>query len=153
MRYVLCKQSSKCCERILKLLRVQMVAKFCIGNKQASAALSETIQNIERVLLPGLYSMTLEDSEAVKETINLLGQAANHIDVGSGGMAQRLHRTEFALRISAGQAASVWPEFLFGYVRMRFFTLDGEDCVVQVFVRPWFAGPYSLLKVKTIFCD
>lgn len=76
------------------------------------------IHSVEEVLLPRLHSMRSGDSEAVKEAITLLEQGANHIDVGSGGMAQRLQRSEFALRRSAGQAASVWPEFLFGYFDM-----------------------------------
>ena len=67
-------------------------------------------------LLQKLQLMRNEDTAAILGISSISHSIINYIDLSCGGFEGRLNRSKFVLRRAAGQAAEVWPEFLFASI-------------------------------------
>lgn len=97
----------------LTFLSEQMLRGFYSAEKEAEEKILSAIQSLEK-LMTELQELRSLDESAVNFSIALVTQSANYVDVAGGGYLGRRARTEFLLRRTAGQAAEIWPEFLFG---------------------------------------
>lgn len=97
----------------LTFLSENLLVDFFAAEKEAEAKVSSAVEGLEK-LMTQLQELRALDEAAVNFSIALVTQSANFVDVAGGGYIGRRARTEFLLRRTAGQAAELWPEFLFG---------------------------------------
>jgi thiol-disulfide isomerase/thioredoxin len=97
----------------LTFLSEEMLRSFYSAEKEAEEKILGAIQALEK-LMSQLQELRALDESAVNYSIALMTQSANYVDIAGGGYLGRRARTEFLLRRTAGQAAEIWPEFLFG---------------------------------------
>ena len=97
----------------LTLLSEEIIRDFFGGQAEAESKVLSAVQGLED-LMAKLLELRALDESAVNYSIALVTRSANYVDVAGGGYLGRRARTEFLLRRTAGQAAEIWPEFLFG---------------------------------------
>jgi len=97
----------------LTLLTEQMIRDFYAGVPHSEEKMQQAVSGVQD-LMSKLQELRALDESAVNHSIALVTHCANYVDIAGGGYLGRRTRTEFLLRRTAGQAAEVWPEFLFG---------------------------------------